>query len=164
MKMVAVPRHGAGYLEVSISTRLIEGPVRHPLGPHRLPQPLAAKERFRFYPVAISTPFMFTFRMPLSLNRLRPCQPLRLSEYRLDSDPAFTHGLLERSGALLVPDSLEQIGMEGTIDDPALSVRRALRPERASLADRGAGTIPLPVVLRVPFKTVARGLIPERHE
>ena len=43
MKMAAVARHGAGYLEVSRPTRVMEGLVRHPLGPRRLPQPLAAK-------------------------------------------------------------------------------------------------------------------------
>ena len=55
---------------------------------------------------------------------------------------------------MVAPDVLEQIGMEGAMDNLALPVRRALRPEQARLADRGTGTIQLPLV---PSVSVAKG-------
>ena len=45
------------------------------MGPGAAP-PVAAKKRFRFWPAAISSPWMFAFSKPRSRSRRKPCHSL----------------------------------------------------------------------------------------
>src|SRR3954463_5914535 len=50
--------------------------TRLPHGACRRPQPVAASKRFRFWPVAISNPWMLAFARPRKPSQSKPCHSL----------------------------------------------------------------------------------------